>query len=216
MRGIDISVHNHSRYSHRGGILPWDKLRAAGVDFVIVRTGGGLSIIDDTFKKDVDDAHSVGMKVGAYHYSYALTSSAAMQEADACKRIIDKAGVLLELPVFFDMEDGDGYKKRHGFGFNKRNMTNICRAWLKEIKPLNSGIYSSFSWYEDYIDWKSLVDEFQIPIWNAQYNVRDDFQGWIWQFTDSLKIDGQLWDGNILYDDIHRAGLEPFSQFVQS
>ena len=214
MRGIDISIHNHDRYEN--GVLPWDKLRAAGVDFVIVRTGGGLSIEDPTFKQDVDDAHSVGMKVGAYHYSYALNSSAAMREADFCKSIVDRAGVFLELPVFFDMEDGDGYKERHYFGFNRRNVTQICRAWLKEIAPLSSGVYASLSWFDDYIDWKKLVEEFNIPIWSAQYNTRDDFQGYMWQFTDSLQIDGQFYDGNILYDDLHKAGLNPFQQFIQS
>lgn len=216
MRGIDISVHNHNHYKYNGGIIPWDKLKNAGVDFVIIRTGGGLSIADETFRNDVNDAHSVGMKVGAYHYSYALNNSSAMKEADACKRIIDYAGVLLELPVFFDMEDGDGYKSRHGFGLNKRNVTNICRSWLKEIKPLNSGIYASLDWLDNYIDWQSLVEEFNIPIWSAQYNITDDFKGYIWQFTDKLIIDGENWDGNILYDDIHKAGLNPYLQFIQS
>ena len=216
MRGIDISVHNHSRYSDKGGVIPWDKLRAAGVDFVIIRTGGGLSIADDTFQQDVLDAQSVGMQVGAYHYSYALNASAAMQEAEFCKRLVDKAGSFLELPVFFDMEDGDGYKDRHFFGFNRRNVTNICKAWLKAIQPLNSGVYASLSWFDDYIDWKGLVDEFQVPIWSAQYNTRDDFQGYMWQFTDSLRIDGKLWDGNILYDSVHQPGLNPFQQFVES
>lgn len=214
MRGIDISVHNHSRYSYNGGILPWDKLKSAGIDFVIIRTGAGLSIADETFKQDVDDAHSVGMLVGAYHYSYALTAAAAIQEAETCKRLVD--GVFLDMPVFFDMEDADSYKERHGFGFNKRNITNICKSWLKSIKPLNSGVYASLSWFDDYIDWKTLVEQFQIPIWNAQYNKYDDFQGYMWQFTDSLRIDGQLWDGNILYDDVHTAGLNPYGVFVES
>ena len=214
MRGIDISIHNHDRYE--SGVLPWDKLREAGVDYVIIRTGGGLSIADSTFQRDVDDAHSVGMQVGAYHYSYALNNSSAMQEALQCKQIIDKAGVELELPVFFDMEDGDGYKSRHSFGFNKRNVTQICRSWLKAIKPLNSGIYASLSWLESYIDWKKLVEEFNIPVWCAQYNQRDDFQSYMWQFTDNLQINGQFWDGNILYDEVHKAGLNPFQQFKQS
>lgn len=212
MRGIDISVHNHDHYPY--GKFPWNKIKAAGVEFVIIRTGGGLSISDETFKSDVDAAHAAGLLVGAYHYSYALSPSAAMQEAETCKRLVD--GVFLDLPVFFDMEDADDYKYRHSFGFNKRNVTNICKAWLKTISPLNSGIYASLSWLEDYIDWKKLVEEFDIPIWNAQYNTTDDFQGYMWQFTDSLSIDGNVWDANILYDDVHKAGLNPFSVFNES
>lgn len=214
MRGLDISIHNHDRYA--GKAIPWNKIKDAGVDFVIIRTGGGLSIADPDFQKDVNDAHSVGLKVGAYHYSYALTQSEAMQEAEACKRLINNAGVLLELPVFFDMEDADGYKQRHYFSFNRRNITNICRAWLQAIQPLNSGIYASLSWLEDYINWEDLVQEFNIPIWNAQYNVIDNFKGYMWQFTKELYIDDNIWDANILYDDVHRAGLDPWSVFKQS
>ena len=214
MRGIDISIHNHDRYG--GKALPWDKLRAAGVDFVIIRTGSGLSRVDEDFQKDVNDAHSVGMQVGAYHYSYALTPSAAMQEAIFCKQIIENAGVALELPVFFDMEDGDNYKATHGFKFTRRNITAICKAWLEQIQPLNSGVYSSLCWYEDWVDWQALHAEFKVPMWNAQYAKRDMLQAYMWQFTDSLKIDGKIWDGNILYDDVHKAGLDPWSVFTQS
>lgn len=216
MRGVDISIHNHDRYKAQGSIIPWDKLKAAGVDFVMLRTGYGQSYIEPHFQQDVHDAHSVGMQVGAYHYSYALTASEAMQEAIFCKQILENTGVFLELPVFLDMEDDDGYKKRHGFTFNRRNITSICKAWLEQIKPLNSGLYASYSWFEDWIDWRKLHEEYQCPIWNAQITPPDDLQGYMWQFTFTLKIDGHEWDGDILYDNVHRAGLDPWSQFIQS
>ena len=91
----------------------------------------------------------------------------AAQEAVFCKDIIANSGVLLELPVFFDIEDADNYKKRHGFIFSRKNVTNICKAFLDNIKPLNAGVYASFSWLEDFIDWQSL----DCPIWNAQWEV---------------------------------------------
>ena len=213
MIGIDISIHNHDRYKDKGGIIPWDKLKKAGVEFVIIRTGYGQSWVEPDFQKDVNDAHSVGMKVGAYHYSYALTASEAMQEAIVCKNIIEKSGVFLELPVFFDMEDEDGYKKRHSFSFNRKNITSICAAWLEQIKPLNSGLYASFSWFEDWIDWKKLHKEFGCPIWNAQISGVDDLQGYMWQFAFNMNIDEHEWDADVIYDNVHKAGLDPWSQF---
>lgn len=59
-----------------------------------------------TFQRNVEGAHRAGLICGAYHYSYALTPA----EARYCKWVIENSGVLLELPVFFDMEDGDGWK----------------------------------------------------------------------------------------------------------
>ena len=109
--------------------------------------------------------------------------------------ILAEAGVLLELPVFFDMEDADGYKARHGFSFTRRNVTNICRAVSDSIQPLDCGVYASYSWLTDYIDWQELG----APIWNAQWSLQDDFKGFMWQFTDRFVIGNKFFDGNILY-----------------
>ena len=188
MKGIDVSEFN--------GEVDWLSVYHAGFDFAICRTGYGKNGIDETFARNVHDAHAVGLKCGAYHYSYALTPADATIEAYFCKRIIHEAGVLLELPVFFDMEDGDNYKARHYFAFTKKNVTNICRAFLDTIKPLNAGVYASYSWLEDYIDWKSL----DCPIWNAQYNRKDNFEGFMWQYSDRVEINGKIFDASILYD----------------
>lgn len=187
MKGVDVSWHN--------GDVDWQKLKDAGIEFAIVRTGYGKNGVDENFQRNVSGAHSAGLQVGAYHYSYALTAGDAIVEADFCKRIIHESGVLLELPVWFDMEDADGYKARHGFNFSKRNVTNICRAFLDTIKPLDCGVYASFSWLEKYIDWRSLG----CAVWNAQWGSRDFLQGYMWQFTDKLLIGGEYFDGNILY-----------------
>lgn len=192
-RGVDVSIHNDD--------IDWLALKNAGISFAICRTGYGKGGFDESFQRNVEGALAVGMKCGAYHYSYALTPADAIAEADFCKRIIEEAGVLLELPVWFDMEDADGYKKRNGFVFSRRNVTNICRTFLDNIKPLDCGIYASYSWLEDFIDWRSLG----CAVWNAQWGSRDFLQGYMWQCTDSLRIGGKLFDGNILYDETDKA-----------
>lgn len=189
MKGIDVSELNDYP-------LDWQAIKAAGMDFAICRTGFGKNGLDPTFIQNVNGAHDAGLICGAYHYSYALTPADAVIEADFCKRIIHEAGVLLELPVWFDMEDADKYKARHGFSFTRRNVTNICRAFLDTIKPLNCGVYASLSWLNELIDWQSLG----CAIWNAQWSLEDSFRGYMWQYSDRVGIAGQIFDGNILYD----------------
>lgn len=193
MKGVDVSEHN--------GRVDWLALKNAGIDFAICRTGYGRSGVDSTFQRNVNEARAVGMKCGAYHYSYALNPAQAVVEANFCKHIIADSGVLLELPVFFDMEDADGFKSRNGFDFSRRNVTDICRAFLDNIKPLDCGVYASYSWLEDLIDWRSL----NCPVWNAQWGSHDFLQGFMWQYTDRLFIAGKNFDGNILYDDNDKA-----------
>ena len=156
MKGVDVSFYN--------GLVDWQQLKDARINFAICRTGYGKSGFDDTFQRKVNFARAVGMKCGAYHYSYALTPADAIIEADFCKRIIHEVGVLLELPLFFDIEDADGVKALRGFNFSKRNVTAICRAFLDTIKSLDCGMYESYSWLQDYIDWRSLG----YVVWNAQ------------------------------------------------
>lgn len=189
-KGIDVSENN--------GRIDWQAVAAAGIKFAIVRSSYGRYSADDDFIRNVNGAHDAGLICGAYHYSYAMDPYQAIMEAQNCKQIIDEAGVLLELPVFFDMEDADGYKRRHGFDFSRENITGICRAFLTEIKPLDCGVYASLSWLENYIDWRSLG----CAVWNAQWSDRDDIQGYMWQYTSELIIGGKAFDGDLLYLDI--------------
>ena len=194
--GIDVSENN--------GYIDWDDVKDAGVDFVIVRSSYGRTGVDDMFLENVNGAHAVGLACGAYHYGYGLTPADAVIEAQNCKRVIDEAGVLLELPVWYDMEDEDEYKERHGFDFSMENATAICRAFLDEIQPLDCGVYASLSWFQDYIDWRSLG----CAVWNAEWmrgenpapNVdQDSIQGYMWQYTDKKLIGGRYFDGDIIY-----------------
>ena len=189
-KGIDVSENN--------GRIDWQTVADAGIKFAIVRSSYGRYAADDDFIRNVNGAHDAGLLCGAYHYSYAIDPWQAVQEAQNCRRVIDEAGVLLELPVWFDMEDADGYKRNHGFDFSRENVTEICRSFLQEMKPLDCGVYASLSWLENYIDWRDLG----CAVWNAQWGSEDDIQGYMWQYTDSLNIGGKLFDGDILYLDI--------------
>ncbi|MBR4641952.1 MAG: hypothetical protein IKO74_04420 [Selenomonadaceae bacterium] len=200
MRGVDVSIFNEN--------VDWAALKAAGIDFAIVRTGYGKTGFDENFQHNVEEAHKAGLICGAYHYSYALTPSDAAAEAAFCKGIIERAGVLLELPVWFAMSDDDEYKKRHFFEFTKAHVTNICKAFLDNIKPLNCGVFANLSWLEDFIDWQSLGCE----IWSAQWNKEDNFKGRMWQYTNALTIGGQTFNGNILYD---KSGQEVLGATTQ-
>ncbi|MDF2572555.1 MAG: lyc 2 [Sporomusa sp.] len=187
IKGIDVSKHN--------GAVDWRAVAAAGIEFAIIRSSYGKNSKDETFQQNVAGAKAAGLKVGAYHYSYALTVEDAIQEASNCRETIAEAGVLLELPVFFDMEDADGYKERRDFSFDPAEITAMCKAFLDNI-GLDCGVYASCSWLTDYIDWRSLG----CAVWNAQWSRNDDIKGYMWQYTDSLEINGQTFDGNIKYE----------------
>lgn len=206
MRGIDVSENN--------GWVDWDAVKNAGVEFAIVRSSYGRNSADEMFTHNVNEASARGIKCGAYHYGYGLTPAQAKQEADNCRNVIADAGVLLELPVFYDFEDADNYKVNHGFNFSRSNCTAVCKAFLDNIQ-LNNGVYSSESWFDSYVDWKALG----CPVWNAIWlngefydfdsalakSRKDGIKAYLWQFTDKFVINGKIFDGNIMYDSRDKA-----------
>ena len=97
MKGIDVSVHN--------GKIDWQKVRAAGIDFAILRAGYGrlASQRDNRFKENYAGAKAAGIPVGAYWYSYAMSEDEARLEADVFLSVIK--GKQFEFPVYYDVEE---------------------------------------------------------------------------------------------------------------
>ena len=190
MKGIDVSENN--------GVVDWEAVAAAGYKFAIVRCSYGQHEWDEYFAVNVKGAHDAGLLVGAYHYGYGLSVEDAAREAENCMAALDYAGVELDLPLFYDMEDADGYKDKHDFAFDPAEMTAMCKTFIDAFKGiLDVGVYASYSWFEEYIDWKSL----NCPIWNAQWSECDDFKGYMWQYTDCAVIGGKYFDANIIYGE---------------
>lgn len=93
--GIDISKWN-------GGI-DFNKVKSAGVKFVIIRAGFGVNGIDRLFKANYNAAREAGLKIGAYWYSYAKTKAELQNEISAFQTAIK--GLQFEMPVYWDIEE---------------------------------------------------------------------------------------------------------------
>ena len=197
-KGIDVSDNN--------GKINWQAIADYNdtkcdddkIKFAIVASSFGRSGRHDRFAENVEGAHSIGLQCGAYHYSYAIDSSHPAIEAENCRNAINESGVLLELPVFYDMEDADKWKANKGWYPANNDVTSYCRDFINNL-GLDCGIYASYSWLQSYIDWRSLG----CAVWNAQWGNNDDLKGYMWQYTDKLYIPGasrtELFDANILY-----------------
>ncbi len=175
-KGVDISSLN--------GDVSIKTVKNAGYDFVMIRCGYGddLKVQDDTqFESNVKKCEAAGVPWGAYLYSYALNTDDAKSEAKHVVRLLKNKKPTL--PVAFDMEDGDGYKKRNGMPSNK-TLVAICKTFLSEIKKAGyyPMLYSSLSWLNNQLNDKSLLNAYDI--WVAQWNSTCDYKGsyGMWQY----------------------------------
>ena len=91
--GIDVSQWQ--------GTINWNQVKAAGVDFVILR--GWCYTKDPNFESYYAGAKAAGIPVGVYVYTYGLTESAIVSEVDSLINNCLK-GKQFEFPIYVDME----------------------------------------------------------------------------------------------------------------
>ena len=78
-KGIDVSVWQ--------GNIDFNKVKSAGIDFVIIRAGYGNGNKDKWFEENYRKAKAAELHIGAYWYSYATSSVGATQEAQSCAKV---------------------------------------------------------------------------------------------------------------------------------
>ena len=194
MYGIDISKHN--------GDINLEPYRR---QFVIIRAGYGNFTKDEKFARNVIECKRLGIPFGVYLYSYALNAEEAKAEAHALLKVLEPIKNEIKVGVWFDMEDADGYKKKHGFKFTHENISAICYAFAKTIEDAGyySGIYTSSSWLP-YI--KPECDRFDK--WVASWGTNDGtLQNDTSKFGTIHQYTSKPIDKNIMYADISRYDM---------
>lgn len=94
-KGVDVSKYQ--------GLIDWNAVKNAGYSFAFVKIGSAKSSLDPYYAYNLISADAVGMKVGAYVYSYATTVEGAIEEARFA--IAALAPFAISLPVVYDLED---------------------------------------------------------------------------------------------------------------
>lgn len=191
MKGIDVSKYN--------GYINYDKVKKAGIDFVIIRCGYGQNISsqdDRFFETNYKNAKAVGLPVGVYLYSYAKNSDMAKSEAKHALRMIGKKKI--DLPVYYDVED----PRIMGVNWN-----TTCRAFCEAIKKAGytPGIYLSKSALNKISEVKNKYSLW-VASWGANNgkvpSKKEDYP--MWQYTAKGEVNGiEGWvDMNIAKDSL--------------
>lgn len=172
-RGIDI--YNGS------GTVDFQTAKNAGLKVCIARCGYGADQTDqddEQFQRNYDQCKALGIPLGSYFYTYALTVAGTESEKAHLKRLL--AGKSFELPVFVDIEDADGYRERHGGIPDAQTNTDIVKALCECIKTLGfePGYYCNKDWVENHL----LTDQLPYAFYYARPGVaQPDKPCYLWQ-----------------------------------
>ena len=161
-QGVDISKWNHNVGATKDDFLPLDfeALKAAGMDFVILKAGSTLEP-DPTFEQNYAAAKAAGLGVGVYFYAYSTTVEATLADADTLIGWLE--GKQLEYPVYFDAED----KVFDGLG--KETLTELCVTFIERLQEAGyyAALYTNTEWLYNRLD-TDLVKS-SVDVWYARY-----------------------------------------------
>lgn len=183
--GVDVSKYQ--------GFVDYNKLKKAGVSFVMIRIGArgygsGQLILDEYFADNIKGATDAGLSVGAYFFSQAITTEEALEEVALIVEALE--GHTLTYPVAFDMESIPGDNARID-NLTKIEKTDIASVFLNGIKEAGYKpiIYGKKEWLLTKIDLTKLTE---YDVWLAQVETTPDFpyEFDMWQYSTSGKIDG--------------------------
>ena len=178
IKGIDVSSWQ--------GNIDFAKVKASGIDFVIIRAGYGRETRqnDNCFELNYRNAKAAGLDVGAYWYSYADSAEDAVNEARACMEVIK--GKKFEYPIYFDLEEQSQFAKGRNF------CDSVIKAFCGELEKNGylAGLYCSTYYLNNYIS-NAVAGKY--VLWVAQYNYRCTYTAnkyGIWQYSSEGRING--------------------------
>lgn len=189
--GIDVSVFQEE--------IDWAKVKADGVDFVMVRLGtrsfsDGILRVDQNFANNVKNAAKNGLDVGIYFFSQAISQEEAIEEANFVLKQLQ--GTPLAIGIAYDWEQVDQDVDEEGISrtatMDKEVLTQCASAFLQRVTEAGyEGILycNTETGYFGY----DLAQFQDYRIWFASYST-----GWpnffyavdLWQYSDTGKVDG--------------------------
>ena len=196
--GVDLSKYQSK--------VDFAAIQDEGIDFCMLRVGSrgyetGVIQEDEKFQEFIIGAEAVGMPVGLYFFSQAVTEAEAIEEANF---VISKIGEhKITYPIAYDMEFIANDNSRIET-LTKAEKTDIALAFLTRIEEAGytGMVYGNKEWllkrvelhrFEDYDVW--LTQEDNIPDYPYVYSM--------WQYTkqgEVYGIDGYV-DLNISFID---------------
>lgn len=155
MNGIDVS-------KWQGNSIDWAKVKAAGIDYAILRAGYGsyISQKDPTFERNYAECKRLGIPVGVYWYVYAKTLAGIKQEVKTLLEAIK--GKQFEYPIYLDIEN------EAQASMTKAALTQMIETGCTALEQAGyfAGVYT-YTRFASYMDYAGLAKKY--TMWLADY-----------------------------------------------
>ena len=153
-KGVDVSTWQ--------GLIDWAKAKTV-IDFAIIRAGFGKNTLDNQALNNIKGCQTNKIPFGLYWFSYALSESDAVNEANYCCDMADKYKITLPIVAYdWEGDSEDYYFKQKGTKITNNLRYKFALAFLNRVKErgYTPVIYANY----DDMDrgYKPLVDKFDV------------------------------------------------------
>lgn len=175
--GIDVSQWQ--------GKIDWKQVKAAGVEFALIRAGYGDTLsypkqIDTQYEYNYAQCKRNSIPVGVYFYSYAMNEAEAKREAECCLALLK--GKQFEYPIYYDVEEFDL--------FESGKTAEVTRAFVKVLE--DAGYWVGIYTYRAAMGYfpADIKDKKAMAI--AEYGAKLNYSGQygIWQNSSTWYVNG--------------------------
>ena len=195
IQGIDVSNHN--------GAIDFEKVAAAGINFVYVKASEGVGYKDPRFESNISNARKAGLKVGAYHFFRKDKDGAS--QAEFFMRVVKNVAV--DMPYVIDVEDW-GNSMIASDNETVENLHDMVR--LLENANLRIMIYTNKDGYRKYV--KLYFPELRLWLCSFTHPSKlTDFDWHIHQYSHWGEVDGI--DGEVDLD-VFKGDCEEWERWL--
>lgn len=214
-RGIDVSDNQ--------GYIDWAKVKAASVEFAILRSVRHSGNPDKQLASNIKGCKECGIPFDFYKYSYALTPAESRFEVKRVVEVLAGYGVLpnKDTVIWADIEDVTQ------MALGTAELTEIVQAFKDEVLAsgyefglymgkyrydtgeINLNVFDDHTWIARYYNGYNVMQSSTLPNEKYRPTIKSGTL-WGWQFTSSGRvpgINGNV-DLNIAYYDIKDTEVE--------
>ena len=183
--GIDVSGWQ--------GDIDWQQVKAAGVEFAIIRVAGrgygknGVLYDDGYAQKNYEGAKEAGVKVGAYFFSQAITPAEAVEEANY---ILDYTKDWeMDFPIVYDWEYID--EDARTANVDSQTLTACTAAFCHTVENAGREAMIYFNPHQAHKKF-NLEELTDYGFWLAMYaeEMNYPYKVDMWQYSDAGTVPG--------------------------
>ncbi|MBQ2853982.1 MAG: glycoside hydrolase family 25 protein [Oscillospiraceae bacterium] len=189
--GVDVSAFQ--------GNIDWQKVKDSGIRFAMLRLGyrgyeSGRLVEDEYIQKNLKATREVGMPIGAYFFSQALTIKEVDEEIDFMLKVLGDYDLHMPIVLDWEIPTSDARTAR----MDARTLTALQEYFCQTMveKGFTPMIY--FNWHQsNTLLYLNELEDY--PFWLALYTERMTYPYKVemWQYTSSGRVPGIQGDVDI-------------------